>query len=794
MRRGPELPQVVTLVFDAEHRLIAFSAGAADAFGLAADAHGTALETVAREVFETTLAADAAAVAGGRIARSRWVATADGRRWRLELHADRATPGGTGVIVNGVSPAAAAQGDGERLVDLLTRVELPAAVVDRDGIVAWAGDRLAARLGRDAAGLVGLAWCELCVPTPWRDTLRRRLAARTAAGAAGELARLPVPSGDGPSGAGVIAWFAAPCHDAAGTVSTVALIGVPVPAVERPAAAPRAQDPASAARLARAAHELDRGLETLGLLHGVLRRAVTDPVGRETVELLAGVLASLSSKVDRIAAVVRRQAPPPAPRPAPVPLAALLDGLRRRHPRTVRIVAGSAVVRTDRRLLTDALDAVVDDALDHACDGRVLVGCRRRGQDVALEVRAVRRGPLPILASEAAAGPEPAATRGEALAAALTALGRQPGHRIELRQVPGHQTTLALRLPRAVPAAIRTHRGEPAAVERPRLLVLVDDATERRAFAQLLELAGFAVIAPDDPEGVRTAPPAAAAPDLVVLDAGFAAGSAARALRRLRAALGAAVPAIVLGDDAELGAEPSIRRLARPVTGEALLAAIHDVAPPTATEAPGREAAAPSPLVAIIGAAREAREDLAERLQRAGYEVATFDGVDGFLAVGPADRIGCVLLDLDAESRDGLAKLVALAPLERAAPVVVLHAGDDVLVAVGAMRAGAFDFLETPVADSRLADTVRLAMRERWRRGRREEASVESRHRFDRLTPREREVLGLVLAGHANKAIAQRLGISPRTVENHRARLMEKAGVHSLAELVAQARSAGVAV
>jgi len=126
-----------------------------------------------------------------------------------------------------------------------------------------------------------------------------------------------------------------------------------------------------------------------------------------------------------------------------------------------------------------------------------------------------------------------------------------------------------------------------------------------------------------------------------------------------------------------------------------------------------------------------------------------------------------------------------------APPVVVVQATGDVAAAVALMRAGAFDVLADP-SDEAVAETVQLALRESERRGRRLERRAASRQRFERLTGREHEVLALVVAGHANKLVAQHLGISPRTVENHRARIMEKTGAQSVAELVAHARRAGL--
>ena len=178
-------------------------------------------------------------------------------------------------------------------------------------------------------------------------------------------------------------------------------------------------------------------------------------------------------------------------------------------------------------------------------------------------------------------------------------------------------------------------------------------------------------------------------------------------------------------------------------------------------------------------------------VRAAGYPATGFADTAALLAGGDAERVGCVVLDVGAGGRAGVAEVAALGTREVAPPVVVLHPGDDVALAVAAMRAGAFDVVARPVVDDVLGETLRLALREGARRERRLEAEVETRHRFDRLTPRERDVLRLVVTGRSNKEVAQALGISPRTVENHRARIMEKTGIHSLAELVAAARHAG---
>jgi len=133
---------------------------------------------------------------------------------------------------------------------------------------------------------------------------------------------------------------------------------------------------------------------------------------------------------------------------------------------------------------------------------------------------------------------------------------------------------------------------------------------------------------------------------------------------------------------------------------------------------------------------------------------------------------------------DGLALQRRLAELGVAMPVIVMTGHADVPIAVQALKEGAFDFIEKPFDDDRLLSAVRDAL-EAGRRRRHEAAELETiAARLASLTPREREVLDGLVAGHPNKTIGHDLGASPRTIEVHRARVMEKMQAGSLAELV----------
>jgi RNA polymerase sigma factor (sigma-70 family) len=152
---------------------------------------------------------------------------------------------------------------------------------------------------------------------------------------------------------------------------------------------------------------------------------------------------------------------------------------------------------------------------------------------------------------------------------------------------------------------------------------------------------------------------------------------------------------------------------------------------------------------------------------------------------------GCVLTDLRMPGMTGLELQGALRERQIDVPVVVLTAHGDVSTARAALKNGAFDFLEKPVDDAMLLDVLRNALRvERARRATATERSSTDR-RIERLTEREREILALIAAGHQNRDIAAQLGISPRTVEVHKARIMEKLECRTLAELIRMNLAAG---
>jgi len=187
------------------------------------------------------------------------------------------------------------------------------------------------------------------------------------------------------------------------------------------------------------------------------------------------------------------------------------------------------------------------------------------------------------------------------------------------------------------------------------------------------------------------------------------------------------------------------------------------------------------------------RESLRLLLETGGYKVATFArGRTFFDAITAAAR-GCVLVDVRMPEMGGFEVQQELKQRGIGLPVIVMTGHGDVPLAVRAMQAGAADFIEKPFSDELIRAAVDRALRldEAAQDGR--ATMAKARDRAALLTPREREVLAHLVAGHPNKVIAHKMSISPRTVEIHRARVMEKMQAHSLSELVRMSLEAGLA-
>jgi len=200
----------------------------------------------------------------------------------------------------------------------------------------------------------------------------------------------------------------------------------------------------------------------------------------------------------------------------------------------------------------------------------------------------------------------------------------------------------------------------------------------------------------------------------------------------------------------------------------------------------------PAPTVYLVDDDVSVLRGLGRLLAAAGMKVAAFDSPREFLGRLDPAAAGCLVLDVAMPGLNGLELQQALATKGSVLPIVFLTGRGDIPISVEAMKRGAADFLTKPVDDEELLAAIRNAFERNRasRRAREERAQIEER--LARLTAREREVLERVVTGRLNKQIAAELGTVEKTIKVHRAHVMQKMGVRTLAELVRLSGRAGI--
>jgi FixJ family two-component response regulator len=198
------------------------------------------------------------------------------------------------------------------------------------------------------------------------------------------------------------------------------------------------------------------------------------------------------------------------------------------------------------------------------------------------------------------------------------------------------------------------------------------------------------------------------------------------------------------------------------------------------------------PVVYVVDDDPSVLRALGRLVRSAGYDVETFSSAEEFLDFEHRELPGCLVLDVEMPTLGGLELQEHLAAKDIALPVIFITGHGTVPKSVRAMKAGAVDFLQKPFQDDELLNVIAGAVA-RDRQARQERRQLrELRGRLKNLTPREREVFSLVVTGMLNKQIAFALGTTEKTVKVHRARVMQKLGADSLADLVHIADKLGI--
>jgi two-component system CheB/CheR fusion protein len=596
-------------------------------------------------------------------------------------------------------------------------------------------------------------------------------------------------------------------------------------------AAKQAAEAANAAKsefLAAVSHDLRQPLQTLDILQGVLVRKVEDQDVLRIVNDLGATLGAMTDTLNTLLDIDQLENAAIEPEITDFSASELLGRMRdqfadyvRGKGLNLRIVKCDAKVRSDLRLLARIVQNLLSNAVKYTNAGKILLGCRRRGPALRIEVWDSGIG-IPDDQLDAVfnkyhrvgAGPrEPNSGLGLGLSV-VRRMADLLGHRLDVRSTPGQGSMFAVEVPMspgeegldALPLANRlaARNGRQVSV-----LLVEDDASLLRSLRILLELEGYQVITARAGDQARAAveqheiSPMAAIIDYSV--SGEMSGS--QFIRGLRKAFGEDIPIIVLTGVvstlrqrkiSELGA----RYLQKPVRAAELIALLREMLEhaglgrsrteaPSVSEPiqpPGEPVASISrPTVFVVDDDETTRNAMRTLFESVGHRVETFASGEAFLGSYHPGRSGCMVVDIVMPGISGLELLEKLNARGIDLPVVVITGRREVPLAVRAMRAGAVDFLEKPVRNQTLLNSIHRALDQKRRSKVSTGAKAEIETRFRRLTRRECEVMALVVAGHANKIIAGRLGISQRTVENHRARVMEKMNARVLADLVRMA-------
>jgi len=196
--------------------------------------------------------------------------------------------------------------------------------------------------------------------------------------------------------------------------------------------------------------------------------------------------------------------------------------------------------------------------------------------------------------------------------------------------------------------------------------------------------------------------------------------------------------------------------------------------------------------VYIVDDDEAVRDSLSALLESKGYAVASFGSAPEFLRAAPSLPVGCLIADIRMPEMDGLELRQHLIDRSLQFPLIVITGHGDVPLAVRAMKAGAVDFIEKPFAWEAILESLEAAVSRLTAPNEEDPTKSAAVAKLALLSPRELQVLEGLLAGQPNKTIAYGLAISPRTVEIHRARVMDKTGARSLSELIRLALTAGM--
>ena len=566
--------------------------------------------------------------------------------------------------------------------------------------------------------------------------------------------------------------------------------------------------------LAAASHDLRQPLQTISLLQGMLADEVSSPPASKLIKRLDNTVVAMSSLLDKILDINQLEAGVVRPKLSDF---AINDLLHRLHSEfelhalnnglLLRVVPCRLTVHSDPRLLEQILRNMISNATKYTSHGKVLLGCRRRGNRLSIQVwdtgTGIPESELSAIFKEFHQLENQASKRAKGLGLGLAIVQRLADlleAPIQVHSRLGRGSAFAVEVPvvhalAPVPALEPWGASKVDGIPRPSpgcsqaILIVEDDAEVRDTLKLLFDSRGFcAFAARDGHQALALAANCGTSLDLIVADYNLPDLNGLEIIAKIEQASGRKIPAIMLTGDISAAtlrdiAEQHHLHLYKPVDAPNLMRHVTDILD---TASPNVAA----PTVFIVDDDPEIRTAMRDMVERQGYRAKVFAGGASFLEAYSPDQSGCLLVDARMPGLGGLDLIKRVTKMQPALPVIMITAYGDIAMAVNAMKAGAFDFLQKPVRSDELLESIKDALNCSGMGPAQPADRRIAAAKIESLTSRQREILEKVLAGSPSKNIAADLQISQRTVDNHRAAIMRKVGAKSLSALIRVALAA----
>jgi two-component system CheB/CheR fusion protein len=576
--------------------------------------------------------------------------------------------------------------------------------------------------------------------------------------------------------------------------------------------------------LASASHDLRQPLQTLKLLQGLLVETIEDEPSQKLTKRIGDTIGAMAGMLNALLDINQIETGAVQAHPVSFRIGDLIERMREEfgyHAASqglaLRVIPCSAIVVSDPRLLEQMVRNLLSNAFKYTKRGRVLLGCRRHGDKISIEVWDTGAGipdsQLQAIFDEYHQLDNPARERSLGLGLGLSIVQRLGGllkHEIRVKSTLRKGSVFSIDVGLA-PAdspleEVSADLLEPHEkhIHNGMILIVEDDPELGDLLGSLLTIEGYHTsVARDGVEALARVAQGGVQPDLILADYNLPKGlTGLEVVIKLRENLRRKIPAIILTGDIATRTSREVAlqdctQLNKPVKLKEVVHTIERLLPPTRPPKVGASldsaiswSELSAPVVFVVDDDNMLRDTMRIVLEADGHIVEDFASCEAFLESYAPNGPACLLLDATLPGMKGIELIQHLREKGDVIPAIMITGQSEVSLAVEAMKAGASDFIQKPFERSELLESVTRAIENSRDTSKLEAWRQSAADHISELTPRQHEIMNRVLAGQPSKIIAADLGISQRTVENHRASIMKRTESKSIPALARLALAA----